>query len=95
MENVNTRKAVAFRLGLQAFGGLMALTIFEFWIASMAKGPIPYPVLFWPLAPVTWLALSASANPMPYLVLIAAIKAVLILRFFMHISQIWQAEGDH
>jgi hypothetical protein len=95
MENTESRKTAAFRLGLQAFGGLMALTIFEFWIASMAEGPIPYPVLFWPLAPVTWLALSASANPMPYLALIAAIKAVLILRFFMHISQIWQAEGGH
>ena len=75
--------------------GGMALTVFEFWVASMAQGPIPYPVLFWPLAPVTWLALSASANPMPYLALIAVLKAVLILRFFMHISQVWREEGGH
>jgi hypothetical protein len=95
VENTKARKAAALRTGLQAFGGLMALTMFEFWIASMAEGPIPYPVLFWPLAPVTWLALSASANPIPYLVLAAAIKAVLILRFFMHVSQVWQGEGGH
>ena len=95
MEDIKTRKTAALILGLQVFGGLMALTMFEFWIASMAEGPIPYPVLFWPLAPVTWLALSASANPLPYLVVVAAIKAVLILRFFMHISQIWQGEGGH
>lgn len=95
MENVESRKMVAFRLGLQVFGSLMALTVFEFWVASMAQGPIPYPVLFWPLAPVTWLALSASANPLPYLVVIAVFKAVLILRFFMHISQVWREEGGH
>ncbi len=95
MESVKAQKAAALSIGLQAFGGLMALTIFEFWIASMAEGPVPYPVLFWPLAPVTWLALSASANPIPYLVVLAVIKAVLILRFFMHVSQIWQGEGGH
>jgi hypothetical protein len=95
MESVESRKTVAFRLGLQVFGGLMALTAFEFWVASMARGPIPYPVLFWPLAPITWLAISASANPMPYLVLFAVLKAVLILRFFMHISQVWREEGGY
>jgi hypothetical protein len=91
---MESRKSIALRLGLMVFGGLMVLTIFEFWVASMAEGPIPFPVLFWPLAPVTWLAISAAANPLPYLVGIAVLKAVLILQFFMHVSQIWRSQGD-
>ena len=89
------QKAASLRLGPQVFGGLMALTILEFWVAAMAEGPIPYPVLFWPLAPVTWLAMVVSANPLPYLTVIAVLKAVLIAQFFMHIAQVWRSEGGH
>ena len=92
---MEARKAVALRLGLKVFGGLIALTAFEFWVASMATGPIPSPVLLAPLAPITWIAMSVSANPLPYLAAIAVLKAVLIMHFFMHVSQIWQSEGGH
>ncbi len=92
---MESRKAVAFRLGSRVFAGLMVLTVVELWVASMAEGPIPYPVLFWPLAPVTWLAIAARANPLPYLAGLAVFKAVLILYFFMHLAQIWRREGGH
>jgi hypothetical protein len=92
---MESRKTAALVLGLKVFGGLLALTVLEFWVASMAEGPIPYPVLFAPLAPVTWLAILVSANPLPYLAALAAVKAVLIARFFMHISQVWRTEGGH
>lgn len=92
---MEARKAGALRLGLLVFGGLMVLTVLEFWVASMAQGPIPYPVLFAPLAPVTWLAIAVAANPLPYLALIAVLKAVLIVRYFMHVSQLWRGEGGH
>lgn len=91
---MKARKITALRLGLMAFGGLMALTVFEFWIASMAKGPIPYPVLFAPLAPVTWIAILATANPLPFLGVIAVLKAVLIMQYFMHVSHVWRTEGE-
>ena len=92
---MESRKATALRLGLRVFGGLVALTVFEFWIASVAQGPIPYPVLFWPLAPITWLAIAASASPLPFLAVIAVLKAILIAQYFMHIAQIWREEGGH
>jgi hypothetical protein len=77
------------------FGGLLALTVLEYWFAAMAQGPIPYPVLFAPLAPVTWLAVAVSANSAPFLAVVAVLKALLILRFFMHVTQIWRSEGGH
>ena len=89
------RKAAALRLGLQVFGGLIALTVLEFWVAAMAEGPIPYPVLFWPLAPITWLALWVSTSPLPFLAAIAVLKAVLIAQYFMHVAQVWRSEGGH
>ena len=84
----------AFTLGWQVFAGLMVLTVVEFWVASMAEGPIPYPPIIPPLAPVTWLALWISANPLPFLAVLAIPKALLILHYFMHVSQAWR-EGDH
>jgi cytochrome c oxidase subunit 4 len=29
------------------------------------------------------------------LMLVAALKAILVLYFFMHVSRLWTAEGDH
>jgi hypothetical protein len=85
-----------FRLGWQIIAILAALTAFEFWVASVAEGPIPYPVLCWPFAPITWLAIWISKSPLPFLGIIAIIKAGLIAHYFMHISQLWkQAEEAH
>ena len=42
-----------------------------------------------------WIAVSLSGSTFPYLVVIALIKAWLILRYFMHIRQLWRGEGDH
>lgn len=93
MDSESTAKS---SLGRKVFAGLIALTAFEFWIASMTYGPLPYPALTWVLAPITWLAVSAAANPLPYLGLMAVLKAGLIMRYFMHVSQIWSAEkGGH
>jgi hypothetical protein len=89
------RKAAALRIGLQVFGGLIALSVLEFWVAAMAEGPIPYPVLFWPLAPITWLALWVSTNSFPFLAVFAVLKAILIAQYFMHVAQIWRGEGGH
>ncbi len=92
---MESRKVAALRLGKIVFVGLMVLTVIELWIASMAEGPIPYPVLCWLLAPITWLAIAAHGNPFPYLAAIAVTKAVLILYFFMHIAQLWRSQGGH
>jgi hypothetical protein len=82
-------------LGGKVIGGLAALTLLEFWIASAAEGPIPYPPLCGLLAPISWFAVWAQANPIPYLGIIAILKAVLIGYYFMHIAQIWKTEGGH
>lgn len=29
------------------------------------------------------------------LMLVAALKAILVIYFFMHVSRLWTAEGDH
>ena len=92
---MESRRAAAFSLGVRVFGGLMVLTLFEYWIAAMAEGPIPYPAVFLPLAPVTWLAVSVAASPLPYLAVVAVIKAVMIAYFFMHVAQVWRGEGGH
>jgi hypothetical protein len=92
---MKSQKAGALRLGAMVFGGLLVLTVLEYWFAAMAQGPIPYPVLFAPLAPITWLALVVSANSAPFLAVVAVLKALLILRFFMHVTQIWRSEGGH
>jgi len=90
---MKSQKTEALRLGALVFAGLLVLTVLEYWFAAMAQGPVPYPVLFAPLAPVTWIALAVSANSAPFLVIVAVLKALLILRFFMHVSQIWRSEG--
>ncbi len=89
------RRRARFRLGWKVMAVLSALTLVEFWIAAVAEGPIPYPALCWPLAPVTWVAVWASANPLPFLGVIALVKGALILHFFMHISQLWRKAEGH
>lgn len=79
-------------LGWKVIAGLGILTALEFWAAAVAQGPIPYPVLFPPLAPITWLSIWVSRSPVPWLGAIAAVKAVLIVYYFMHISQLWSRE---
>jgi len=85
----------SMRLGWYVFAGLLALTAVEFWLASVAQGPLPYPVLCGLLAPITWIAQLASAYPIPALVGIAVAKAALIVYFFMHVSQLWRKAGGH
>jgi hypothetical protein len=79
-------------LGWKVIAGLAVLTALEFWVASVAMGPIPYPVLFAPLAPITWLSIWVSRSPVPWLGALAAVKAGLILYYFMHVSQLWSRE---
>ena len=83
------------RLGWLVFAGLLVLTAVEFWLASVAQGPLPYPVLCGLLAPITWLAQLAAAYPLPFLASIALAKAALIVYFFMHIAQLWRKAGGH
>jgi hypothetical protein len=94
-----SKHASALQVGWKVFAGLMILTILEYWVAATAQGPIPYPVLFAPLAPITWLAISISRNSAPYLGLLAVGKAFLILRYLMHVAQVWSmsrsSEGGH
>ena len=92
---MKSQKTEALRLGAMVFGGLLVLSVLEYWFAALARGPIPYPVLFAPLAPVTWIALAVSANSAPFLMIVAILKALLILRFFMHFAQLWRSEGGH
>lgn len=40
-----------------------------------------------------WWALQNSG--VTFLMLIAAIKAVLVIWFFMHVKRLWSAEGGH
>lgn len=43
---------------------------------------------------VTELVVSAAVvNPLPLLAVIALIKAGLIIRFFMHVAQLWRKEA--
>jgi hypothetical protein len=41
------------------------------------------------------LAIALYMNSPVLLLLIAAIKAVLVIRFFMHINRLWAPEGEH
>ena len=86
------KKQAGLRLGWTVIAGLAILTALEFWAASAASGPIPYPVLFAPLAPITWLSIWVSRNPIPFLAAMAFLKAGLILYYFMHVSQLWSRE---
>lgn len=79
-------------LGWKVMAGLAVLTALELWVASVALGPIPYPVLFAPLAPITWASIWASRNPIPFLAAFAVLKAGLILYYFMHVSHLWSQE---
>jgi hypothetical protein len=80
-------KAAEYRRGLLIGIALAALTAFEFWAASMASGPVPYPVLCLPLAPITWLALSVARSPLMFLVVGLLVKAGLIVNYYMHLGK--------
>jgi hypothetical protein len=81
------------RTGWYVFAGLLGLTALEFWLASVARGSQPAPVLCGLLAPITWLAQLGAAYPIPFLFGIALLKAGLIAYFFMHIGQLWRRGG--
>lgn len=40
-----------------------------------------------------WVAVSIHSNPLPYLAVIALVKAWLIVQYFMHVAQLWHGEG--
>jgi hypothetical protein len=92
---MEAQKSSKLRLGWLVIGGLMVLTALEFWVASVATGPIPYPVMFWPLAPITWIAIWASRSPLPFLAVLALAKGGLILYYFMHVAQVWRGGEEH
>jgi hypothetical protein len=81
-------KEARYRLGVKVGIALGILTAFEFWVASVANGPLPYPVLCLPLAPITWLALWASRSPLMFLGMALLIKAALIVNYYMHAGKI-------
>ncbi len=85
-----TSKAAKIGLGYKVIIGLAVLTVLEYWVASASQGPLPYPVLCALLAPITWLSIWASHNPLPLLALIAVLKAGLILHYFMHLTHLWR-----
>ncbi len=89
---MKAEKGAKLRLGWLVIAGLGVLTALEFWAASWAQGPVPYPPLFPPLAPITWLSIWISRNPIPYLAVMAFLKAALIVYYFMHVSQLWSRE---
>ena len=41
------------------------------------------------------LIIAITINSAVFLMLIATIKAVLVLYFFMHVSRLWSSEEDH
>lgn len=89
---MQAEKEARLSLGWKVIVGLAVLTALEFWAASVAQGPLPYPVLFPPLAPITWASIWISRNSIPFLAVIAFVKAGLILYYFMHVSQLWSRE---
>ena len=89
---MQAEKKAELSLGWIVIAGLGVLTGLEFWVASVAMGPIPYPALFAPLAPITWLSIWISRSPIPFLAGLAFVKAGLILYYFMHVAQMWSRE---
>ena len=90
MEQPATHKAASLGLGMRVFLGLMVLTVLEYWIATVAEGPAPYPAMCFILAPITWAAQLAMAAPLAILAIIAVIKAAMIAYYFMHVLQLWR-----
>jgi len=86
---MEAQKAARFSLGWKVIAGLAALTLVEYWVAATAQGPLPYPVLCFLLAPITWISIWALRNPLPLLGMVAVLKAALILYYFMHVTQVW------
>jgi cytochrome c oxidase subunit IV len=41
------------------------------------------------------IAVALHSNVLPYLAVIALIKAGLIVQYFMHVAQLWREEGGH
>lgn len=43
-----------------------------------------------------WIAISIHSTALPYLAMIALVKAGLIIQYFMHVAQLWRGEeGGH
>jgi hypothetical protein len=80
-------KKARYRRGVKVGIALGILTAFEFWVASMANGPLPYPVMCMPLAPITWLAIWAASSPLLFLAMSMLIKAALIVNYYMHLGE--------
>lgn len=40
-----------------------------------------------------WVAVAIHSTVLPYLAVIALVKAWLIIQYFMHVSQLWRGEG--
>ncbi|RMF90286.1 MAG: hypothetical protein D6736_06970 [Nitrospinota bacterium] len=81
-------KRAKLRLGWIVAVALAVLTGLEYWIATagpqVASGP------------AAEMGQAAFGNVLPWLVLIALVKAWLIVQYFMHVSQLWRAEkGAH
>jgi hypothetical protein len=81
-------KKARYQRGIKVGLALAALTAFEFWVASVASGPMPYPVMCMPLAPITWLAMWVSKSPFLFLALSMLTKAALIVNYYMHLGEL-------
>jgi hypothetical protein len=82
------QKEARYRLGIQVGIALAILTAIEFWVASVASGPVPYPVLCAPLAPITWISLWAARSPGLFIGVGILLKAGLILNYYMHLDHV-------
>jgi hypothetical protein len=90
MEAEKATKRAQLSLGWKVMIALGVLTAVEFWAASLVFGPLPYPAPLFLFEPITWLSIWVSRNPVPYLGVIAILKGVLILYYFMHVTRLWQ-----
>jgi hypothetical protein len=86
-------KTEEYRRGVKVAIALGILTALEFWVASMANGPIPYPVMCGLLAPITWFAIWASRSPLMFFALAILIKAGLIINYYMHLNKVLSEVG--
>ena len=87
------QKKAKYQLGIKVGIGLAILTTLEFWVASVAYGTVPYPVLCAPLAPITWFSLWAQRSPGLFIVIGILLKAGLILNYYMHLNHVWGEAG--
>ena len=86
-------KQARYQLGIKVGIGLAILTAIEFWVASVANGTVPYPVLCAPLAPITWISLWAQRSPGLFIGVGILLKAGLILNYYMHLNHVLGEAG--